>query len=721
MLQDSNRVNFGRFFYFQLLLLPLTFVCLTACQVSLTEPAYEIKIRDCRLAVHYRAPGKMDHVAVVGDFNDWDPAAHRLQDDDGDGDYFGLFDIEPGSYHYAIWVDGYIFRDIAQSLTHFDSDGVERSYVEVEDCSQPAWELLDLALDGQGNLQAQFEFLASYRGSELNADSLKLLLNNEIQDDLELEIDKGLVRVQVTGLPPGRYKVALAAHDSEGVASETWQSIAWVEARPFRWRDALIYQIVVDRFHNTEAPLQTDVPLSYYRGGTLDGVQEKIESGYFEKLGVNVLWLSPLNENADETYVGRDQYAAQAYHGYWPRSAREVETRFGAEQALEKLIQAAHARGIRVVMDYVLNHVHTDHPYFQNADWFNGVEDDCICGITCPWGENMLTCWFDPFLADLNWKNPEVVEQLTQDAFYWVDHFGLDGLRLDAIPMMPRLATRHLRSKLNKTIDRGKHHTYLLGETYTGSWGHAQIRHYLGQAGLSGQFEFPTMWTLRAALAGRESMQSLHAQVVRSAEAWRGSGAVMAPILGNHDVPRIISDFQGDPLWAPRTEPAPEIHQESAYALLKMAWTFILTQPGAPVIYYGDEFGMEGANDPDNRRNMKFGSALHPAEAKILEHVQALGSLRACSEVLRSAEVALEYVDDDLYIYKKAIEDKEAWIYLNRSDSQRLTTRHPALGTRLYAPLGEPVEKVGNAILIPPRTSLILTNHPTCLETSHEF
>ena len=118
---------------------------------------------------------------------------------------------------------------------------------------------------------------------------------------------------------------------------------------------------------------------------------------------------------------------------------------------------------------------------------------------------------------------------------------------------------------------------------------------------------------------------------------------------------------------------------------------------------------------------MKFGSALHPAEAKILEHVQALGSLRACSEVLRSAEVALEYVDDDLYIYKKAIEDKEAWIYLNRSDSQRLTTRHPALGTRLYAPLGEPVEKVGDAILIPPRTSLILTNHPTCLETSHEF
>ncbi len=713
MLQEITRISPRRFFWFLPLL--LTFF-LAGCQKSPQVTEIEWKSRDCRVPMHYRAPGNMDHVAVVGDFNNWDPAAHPLQDPDGDQDYFGLLDLPPGAYHYAIWVDGYTFADITNPLSHFDDQSIEHSYVVVEDCSQPAWDALSLVADASGSIEASFDFLTGQMGSGLDLDSLTLSLNGEEFSESAIEAVDGSLQISLHGLAHGRYVFELRAQDLDGLWTKTWRSVVWVEEKPFEWKDALIYQIVVDRFFNPQAELDNAVPISYYHGGTLDGVTEKIEAGYFKRMGVNALWLSPLNENADETYVGRDQYTAQAYHGYWPRSAREVEERFGAEAALKRLVKTAHENGIRVVMDYVLNHVHVDHPYFANPDWVNGIDEDCICGITCPWGENMLTCWFDPFLADLNWKNPEVVEQLTDDALFWLEQFELDGLRLDAIPMMPRLATRTLRKKINDTWDQEFHHMYLLGETYTGSAGHGQIRHYLGEYGLSGQFEFPTMWTLRAALTGRESMQALHAQVLRSTRAWEGSGSVMAPILGNHDVPRMISDLAGDVLWSPRTQPALPIENDVPYKLLKTAWTFIMTQPGAPVIYYGDEFGMVGANDPDNRRDMRFDDELETLEASTLEHVAQLGRLRSCSDVIRRGETSLVYVDDELYVYKKVFEHKEAWIYLNRSSAPRLTRIHPEQSPGWYAPLGNALEKVGDRIQIDAHGSLILTNHPTCLE-----
>jgi neopullulanase len=191
----------------------------------------------------------------------------------------------------------------------------------------------------------------------------------------------------------------------------------------------------------------------------------------------------------------------------------------------------------------------------------------------------------------------------------------------------------------------------------------------------------------------------------------------MAPIIGNHDVPRIISDLQGDELWSPRTEPAREIDDSAAYALLKLAWTFLMTQPGAPVIYYGDELGMPGANDPDNRRNMRFGDELQGSEKDVLSHVQKLGKLRSCSDVIRLGQSSLEYVDDELYVYKKTLEEQEAWIYLNRSQNVRRTRYHPLFDLGWYSAFQQNPKLEGDLMVLEPRSSLILMNDLTCLET----
>ena len=98
-----------------------------------------------------------------------------------------------------------------------------------------------------------------------------------------------------------------------------------------------------------------------------------IESGYFENLGINAIWLSPLNTNPDGPFTARDGiHEVSGYHGYWPIEPRQVNPRFGGEIALDELVEAAHSRGIRIIADFTINHVHEDHIYFQNhPEWFN--------------------------------------------------------------------------------------------------------------------------------------------------------------------------------------------------------------------------------------------------------------------------------------------------------------------------------------------------------------
>ena len=141
-----------------------------------------------------------------------------------------------------------------------------------------------------------------------------------------------------------------------------------------------------------------------WQGGDFAGVTQMIQSGYFSNLGVNALWLTPFNTAANGTGKAADGvHDVSAFHGYWPTQAREVEPRLGTEEELHAMVEAAHEGGIRVMMDFVVNHVHEDHEYFQNnPEWFNS---GCICGQeNCDWTEHRLDCQFTSYMPDLDWK-----------------------------------------------------------------------------------------------------------------------------------------------------------------------------------------------------------------------------------------------------------------------------------------------------------------------------
>ena len=143
----------------------------------------------------------------------------------------------------------------------------------------------------------------------------------------------------------------------------------------FDWRSAVLYFVFVDRFRNgdksNDAPIAGIETPANFQGGDYAGVIEAIEEGYFESLGVNALWLTVPMDNPDTPGWGYDGHQYTGYHGYWPSDLDAVEEHFGTLADLKQLVDAAHARGIKVLIDYAMNHVHADNPLVaQYPDWF---------------------------------------------------------------------------------------------------------------------------------------------------------------------------------------------------------------------------------------------------------------------------------------------------------------------------------------------------------------
>lgn len=187
------------------------------------------------------------------------------------------------------------------------------------------------------------------------------------------------------------------------------------------WRDSVIYFVFVDRFvdgdpTNNCSVANTDAA-GNYKGGDWAGVTQKITAGYFTDLGANTLWITVPFKNAD-TYaghgVGGDTHMYSAYHGYWPYDPAQPEDCFGAKgdpatskTQLKALVDAAHAKSLKVIFDYAMVHVVNTSPvYAQHNDWFwpnsnNG--GDCICGQNCSWDADANRCWFTDYLPHWNY------------------------------------------------------------------------------------------------------------------------------------------------------------------------------------------------------------------------------------------------------------------------------------------------------------------------------
>jgi glycosidase len=613
---------------------------LTAAGCSSETPAADVPRRTCSITVWHQAASDAAQVEIVSSWTQWKRPGVLLPVTRQDGWRVTSFDLAPGENEYGIVDDGLWLTDPNVGTTAFH-DGHEVTWVLTPDCSVPA-----LRVDSASASSVAATFLASSTGPALDPASVSV--TGLSPDALIVDASKGSIAMTVSGLPTGKHVFFVHARDTAGHDAEPARGSIWVEPREWDWRDAVIYQVMVDRFR-ASPPASP----SGWAGGNVDGVRSAIESGEIPGMGFNTVWLSPLYLNPDGEFPGPDGRSYSGYHGYWPKDSRTLDPRFATDASLTALVEAAHAKGIRIIFDVVPHHVHQEHSYVTShpdGSWFTDWGGGCVCGAdNCSWAGHTQDCWFASYLPTLDWTRADVADQVTGDVTWWLDRYDADGLRIDAVPMMPRAATRRIAAAVRARFD----HTYLLGENFTGAGGYESLRYELGPFGLDGEFHFPLMWALRGAIAwGSASLVDVDTAIHTGEQDWKGSGSVMAVMIGNHDVTRFSSESAGDAGgdgWVPAQQSADPL----VYAKQRLALGILYSMEGAPVVYYGDEIGLAGRADPDSRRVMPPESALTPDMVATRDFVTKMAKLRACSDALRRGDYRTLVATPDQLVFAR--------------------------------------------------------------------
>jgi len=676
-------------------------------------------VRSCRTSFTLNLGRPARSVSVAGEWNRFSTTANPLTPVGSTGIFRAELDIPPGDYGYKFVVDGDQYIVDPGNITLKYVGGIENSRLIVPDCNLPLLTSVRNSATADGTLELDVRYTDGAEGRGADPASVRVSLSPGSLPAGAVTFDRaaGIIRVRARGLARTRYTLRVDASTAGGRRAQQLIVPMWVEETPYEWGDGPLYFVFTDRFRNGN-PLNDGrvggiAPIADWNGGDFAGVIAALREGYFDQLGVKALWLSPVNSNTHNSGRGGDGRGYAGYHGYWPNQPRDTDSHWGSLDELRALNEEAHRHGIRVLYDMVNNQLHREHPYFQmhqRDGWFNG-DGSCVCGgPMCSWDDRPLDCWFTNYLPDVNWTHMGVADQMLDDAMWWLDETSADGFRVDAVKHMNFLATSNLRARLNQW-ETGNARSYTVGETFTGGDGYDLVRRYVGRNALHAQFDFPLFWSIRGAFAHNGgSMGDLENAVQRSERAY--GDFPMSPFLGNHDVERFLSEAAGQLVGDTRelgyNNPPPPPDSDVPYERLALAFTFTLTQRGVPLIYYGDEVGMPGAADPDNRRPMRFGAELNAREQRLLEHVRAVGRLRGTHRGLQRGARRSLHTDGDGYVYARGTGADVAIVALNRGTTARpVRVSLPAElgltdGTVLRDALGgSPVTVSGGSIEVP--------------------
>ena len=635
----------------------------------------------------YSSQTSLSSVEVTGEWDGW--IRHNLTY--LNGTYSIDLNIDEGFYCYKLIIDEINWiLDPSNGYRKY-CDGILNSGIIVENFSYPRMsiaseseELLNLKLNYSAGIDgSEFSHLDIYLMNNFKRENISYIWNEE---DWSVEINETF---SLNSFEYGKYTLNVQAFDSEGRESNQISYPFWFEESSFDWNGALVYMIMTDRFVNgnisNDPSSIPDVSQGAdWAGGDFAGVISMLESGYFEELGVSALWLTPFNRGAEGSFLASDnEHRVSGYHGYWPVKSREIDSRLGTENELKELVALAHSKGIRILNDFVINHVHEDHEYYQtNPDWFR---DGCVLGTSgCDWTERALDGVFSSYMPDVNWQNPEVSEKFLEDAIWWQKEYDLDGSRIDAVKHVEPSSISNLVVKFSEELENSLIDYYLLGETAMGWSGdnivdnlyqYDAINQYMGEGGLDGQGDFVLYHAVvdNVFTNGNNDFNHLDYWTLQSQENYV-EGSIMTPYLGSHDTSRFISrlDNEGntDNKWAEQSLPQ-QPDSSQPYIESKIAFSWLLTIPGAPVLYMGDEYGEYGGSDPDNRHSFRRGDQLNSNELQLASFVQELGNIRQQSNDLKEGTYRSIFSDETLLVFARETANSETVVLINSGETPR--------------------------------------------------
>jgi glycosidase len=610
---------------------------------------------------------------------------------------------------YKFVTDGnWITNSALPSIDLPSSEGVNTNNIlQAVNCGLPAPGSLQLVSGSLTTTASSYSFQVQFvpGGTDIDTTKTSISLNGTPVASGAVPYDATThtfsVSVSSGVTSPNKYGYLFQVQDLSGQSARLFVPF-WVQGSDWEWQDAFIYEVMVDRFlpggTSKEGPNgPPTVDAGDWQGGDFGGVTQQINAGYFDAMGVNTLWLSSpvigtkLCEEGTGANVG---YCLSGYHSYFPVASgwtygsendpsfinagitQPIDPHFGTAADLATLVSTAHAHGMRVLTDLVVNHVFADSspPSGQTAQlgplwtahstdqaWFNipygSTTNDCGVngglwdvpdfGQSGSQTWNRADCWFDPYLPDLNTTNPSADDAVANHAVWLMEQFNLDGFRVDAAKQVQNALCTDMRSKINAAISTNLPF-YMVGESLGNVT--ANVMDCVGDTKFNGSVDDPLHNSLVGTVLQEDTnaASDLDNALVSDESTWTAvvSDALMGHFFGSHDTPRAISlaegDSNGDP-WS-GAPPAQETNPV-AFEKLQLAQAVLLTYDPIPILWMGDEFGQPGTIDPDCRRMMRFGNDLSALESGTLTNLQKLGTVRAAHSAFRRGTRTRLWVD----------------------------------------------------------------------------
>lgn len=442
----------------------------------------------------------------------------------------------------------------------------------------------------------------------------------------------------------------------------------------FNTTDA-IYLITPDRFANGKpdndniAPLKEQVNRSFKggrHGGDIEGIRKNID--YIKDLGFTAIWLNPLLENDMEEY---------SYHGYSTTDYYKVDSRFGTNEEYQAMAEEARAKGVKLIMDMIVNHCGSEHWWMKDLpmrDWVNQwpeytgtnhrktvLQDPYVSDID----KKVFTDgWFVPTMPDLNQRNPLMAQYLLQNSIWWVEYLGLSGIRMDTYPYPDEAyMTAWTKGMMIEYPDLN-----IVGEewyewpTIVSYWqkGKANPNGYTSY--LRSVMDFPVQAEMSRALTLEESWGSgfikLYEMVAQDFLYPDPMNLVIFP--DNHDMQRIYGQMGED------------------IDLFNQAIVYVATMRGIPQYYYGTEILMSGSGDhgivrsdfpggwDGDKVNAFTGEGLTKKQKEAQAMFKKLLNWRKGAEVIHTGKLRHFIPQNGVYVYFRYTDEQKVMVVLNK-------------------------------------------------------
>lgn len=476
-------------------------------------------------------------------------------------------------------------------------------------------------------------------------------------------------------LSPGNYKLKLKR---KGIEQEIVFPILHREKSNGRCQGFdntdIIYLITPDRFVNGDISndnvqgmrdwVDRDDILRRH-GGDVQGIIDKLD--YIKDLGFTTIWINPLIENDMDI----------SYHGYAATDLYKIDPRFGTIQLYQELVNKAHQKGLKILMDHVSNHVGMYHPWVNNPpsdDWFHGSIESHVEAyhdkkvLLDIHGDSVLqnqiaNGWFVKEMPDLNQNNIFLKNYLIQNSLWWIEFTGLDGIREDTYPYV----NQQFLSDWAKTIFEEYPRFNIVGEVwiydpiylsaFQENSNTSRMNTYLPSVTDYGLFN-----ALGGILNRNESIKKIYD--VLSKDFVFSNPNMLVTFVDNHDVWRLWDLVNGD------------INK------YKMALTILLTTRGIPQIFYGTEIGLPGGDDhglirrdfpggfPGDTRNAFIESDRTEIENEIFNHIKKLNYLRKKYKSLTKGKLIHFPPKNEIYAYLRELKDEKILVIVNNNEKE---------------------------------------------------